>query len=196
MKSFRINSVFHTIQGEGYNAGRRSLFIRMPYCNLKCKWCDTTFNSYAVWTEADIIDFIKKEPTRFIVLTGGEPSMNKDLPDIISILKSLNCEIAIESNGNFEIPDGIDFVTISPKRDAKYFINDDAFNKASEFKYVIDEGFQWTILDRHQNETKKLLSLSPEYGRMKESLKEILSFVSLNPQWKISLQTHKWMEIP
>lgn len=193
-----INNVFWTIQGEGQNAGTRALFVRMPYCNLACSWCDTTFNTFTKWTKEELEAFAKQETARFAVITGGEPTMNKHTPLVIETLKALGFTIAIESNGNFPVPERIDFVTVSPKRDADYYIHPDALIKANEFKYVVDKGFDFKILERHKpyGASRARLTLSPEFGNFNESVLEIINFIKENPEWRISLQTHKWMNIP
>jgi 7-carboxy-7-deazaguanine synthase len=195
--SANINNVFWTIQGEGANWGRRALFVRMPFCNLACSWCDTSFNTFTKWTEEEFKNFAQAEPGRFAVLTGGEPSMNKHSPTVIQWLKDLGFEIAIESNGTFPIPYGIDFITVSPKRDADYDVHPDNWSRVNEFKYVVDEGFDFKILDRHkERQTSARLTLSPEFGKFKESIEQITNYIKENPEWRISLQTHKWMNIP
>ena len=191
-----INDVFWTLQGEGANAGRRALFVRMPFCNLACSWCDTTFNTFKKWTPEEFTNFALQETAKFAVITGGEPTMNKHTPDVIQILRYLSFEIAIESNGTFPIPDGIDFVTISPKRDADFEINKDAYQKASEFKYVIDKDFDYTILDRHDTNDGRRYSLSPEFNNFEHSVQSILNYIKEHPSWRMSLQTHKWIKVP
>lgn len=196
MKTFRLNDLFWTIQGEGFNSGRRALFVRLPFCDLKCSWCDTQFNSYREVTEEEFSRVIESESARFAVITGGEPMMNKQIGAVVSFLKSFGFEIACESNGRWPIADGLDFVTVSPKRDDGYKVHSDAIAKADEFKYVIDEGFDWSVLARHNTKDGRIYSLSPEFSRFDQSVAEIVAFVKENPEWKISLQTHKWMKIP
>ncbi len=197
MTDLRINDLFFTFQGEGQNWGRRSLFVRMPFCNLACSWCDTQFNSYKQWTEEVFIEFAKQEACRFAVITGGEPTINKQVPRVITLLKELGFEIAIESNGTFPIPDGITFATVSPKRDAGFEIHQANFDygRVQEFKFVVDEGFEWSVLKNFEATGAKL-TLSPEYGRFDESMKEIMAYIKENPQWRYSLQTHKILKIP
>jgi len=197
---FRINDVFFTIQGEGANSGRRALFIRLPYCNYNCPWCDTEFNSYNEWSLHELSDYFEKETCRFVVVTGGEPLMNKQLPQLISFLKSHNFEIAIESNGSFPAPEGIDFITVSPKKYVQkglpeFFINPALIGKVNEYKYVVEDGFDFNILKRHQNDSCRL-SLSPEFNNFKDSCNKIINYIKENPRWKISLQTHKFLNIP
>lgn len=195
----RINDLFWTIQGEGKNAGTRALFVRMPYCNYSCTWCDTTFNTYKEWEKSEFYEFISTEKARLAILTGGEPLMNKQLPEIIEILKSKNFTIAVESNGSFPPVDGIDFYTVSPKRDVQkglpeYFINPALTEVVSEYKYVVDKEFDFKILDRHKQEICRK-NLSPEFNDFKNNVDKIIEYIKENPEWQISLQTHKWMNV-
>lgn len=200
--SLNINNLFFTVQGEGLHSGRSALFVRMPYCNLACPWCDTEFNTHTSWTEERFRTFAISERTRFAVITGGEPMMNKHTPKVIEILKELGYYIACETNGNFPILEGIDFVTCSPKSDSEkkfgepYYVHPDAFDKVSEFKYVVDEGFNFSVLNRHSINDGRRYSLSPEFNKMDQSLIKIQEYIKDNPGWRISLQTHKFMKIP
>ena len=197
-----IVDAFHTIQGEGKNAGRRAFFIRMPFCNLSCAWCDTEFNKYKEWEPEALLEKAAEESHRLIVITGGEPTMHKHTPLVIQMFKRAGYEIAMESNGHFQVPEGIDFLTVSPKKQGNeaYFVHPKTWPFVDEFKYVVDEGFYWSTLERHNEEFKRgrktLLSLSPEWGRFEQSAKEIIEYIKENPQWKISLQTHKFLKIP
>jgi len=192
-----INDVFWTVQGEGTHAGRAALFVRMPYCNLSCSWCDTSYNSHKVWTVEEFVEYAAKTNARFAVVTGGEPMMHKHTPRVVNWLQKLGFEIACETNGTFPIIDGIDFPTCSPKREANYMIHPEAWPKVREFKYVVDEGFDWSILERHAGERLDCrLSLSPEFGRFQQSVSEILAYISTHPRWRLSLQCHKWIGVP
>lgn len=197
MTDLLINNVFWTFQGEGANAGRRALFIRLPKCNLRCSWCDTEFDSYTKWDTEALRAVMLSEPSKFAVITGGEPLMNKQLPKVIKLLKDEGFEIACETNGTWPYVEGIDFVTCSPKRDANYEVDEGLWSHVSEFKYVVDQGFDFSILDRHKDCPNSVrLSLSPEFGNWKDSLTAIFDYITLHPRWRISLQTHKIMEIP
>lgn len=195
-----LNDLFWTLQGEGMGSGRRALFVRFPYCNYECPWCDTTFNTYSEWTAEQFKGFASQEKARFAVLTGGEPMAHKHLVKVVNILKSENFILACETNGSLPIPKEIDFVTISPKpygkNHAPYFVHEDNFNQVSEWKYVVDDKFDFNILKRHQPVGGVTYSLSPEYSNMKSNVKKIIEYIKLNPMWRMSLQTHKWIEIP
>lgn len=194
----QLNDVFWTFQGEGRHAGRRALFVRMPYCNLKCSWCDTSFNSFKKWEEEAFRIFAQSEQARFAVITGGEPMMNKMTPRVVEILKELGFYIACETNGHYPIVPGIDFVTCSPKNEGPlpYLVHAEAFHEVSEFKYVVDDRFDFTTLDRHDTRDGKFYSLSPEFNKMSESVEKITAYIKEHPDWKMSLQTHKWLGIP
>lgn len=195
----KINDLFWTVQGEGTNWGRRALFVRMPFCNLACSWCDTSFNSFKKISEQEFTDFALQEPGRFAVITGGEPMMNLQTPRVTEILRSLGFEVACESNGTFPIVPFVDFVTVSPKSDSDYYIHPDALYRINDLKLIVDEGFDFEVAKRIEKDlehTTAKLWLSPEFGTFKHSIEKILEFIKENPRWRINLQTHKWMQIP
>lgn len=197
-KVFKLNDLFWTFQGEGMNWGRRALFVRLPFCNLKCSWCDTEFNSFNRWEESLFEQVALSELGRFAVITGGEPMMNKQVPEIVRFLKKHGFEIACETNGTFPIYDGIDFVTCSPKRDANYEVHPETLPKISELKLVVDEGFDFAVaknFERLLAAQHTRLTLSPEFNKMSESFTKIEQFIKENPLWRVSLQTHKWLKI-
>ena len=203
-----LNDLYHTVQGEGLNVGRRALFVRMPYCNLSCSWCDTSFNSFKPWQVGSFVKFAESDPCRFAVITGGEPAMHKHTPVVVQLLKQIGFYVAIETNGMFPVPPGIDWVCVSPKRDSDkthgepYFVCPEAAAVADEFKYVVDRGFRWKVLEKHNEEILRgpqpshLHWLSPEFTNFKENVTNILSYVSRHPWWRLNLQTHKWVNIP
>ena len=191
-----INSVFHTIQGEGANSGRAALFVRMPYCNLACSWCDTTFNTYETWTKDAFKQFALTGKERLAVVTGGEPLMHKHTQRVIDWLKELGYEVAIETNGTQPPLVGVDFYTCSPKSGAEYDVHPTLWAFVNEFKYVIDKDFDWEILERHRDEQEGvILSLSPEFNEFQTRVDEIVTYIKNNPRWRLSLQTHKFIGV-
>jgi len=201
LETFRINDVFWTFQGEGFHAGKRALFVRLPFCNYSCPWCDTEYNTYKEWDATDLVDFAQKEKARFVVITGGEPLMNKQTPHLVQLFKNLGFYVACETNGSMPPVEGIDFVTCSPKKYVQkglpeFFINPAMRFKVDEYKYVIEKGFDLSILDKHKDDQGAHLSLSPEFNGFDDNLQTIFEYIKENPQWKISLQTHKWMKVP
>lgn len=210
----KLNELFYTVQGEGRNAGRAALFIRMPFCNLSCPWCDTEFDSFTEFSEQAIAESIDHCPSRFAVVTGGEPSMNKEVPQLICLLKAKGFEVAMESNGQFLAPEGVDHLTVSPKRwttktgkpgtHPPYWFHPD--NRPSELKLVVDDETPDTVVDdiyrrwvkgefRFKNESDPAFYLSPEWGAKERVLPRIVKYVQENPQWRISIQSHKVMSV-
>jgi len=198
----QINDLFWTLQGEGRWTGRRALFVRLPFCNYDCDWCDTEYDSFEKMTEDDFLAFARQEPSRFAVITGGEPLMHKDLPRVLKLLKQEGFYVACETNGSYPAPDDIDYVTVSPKKFTQkkypeFFIDNQVLDRASEFKYVVDDEFDFELLKRHAPYKDAVTySLSPEFGDMKNNVSKIITYIQQNPQWKLSLQTHKWIDIP
>ncbi len=201
-KDFQINDIFWTLQGEGVHSGQRALFVRLPYCNYDCPWCDTEYNSFKKVSETEFAEWLNQEPARLAVITGGEPMVHKDLPRILELLKEHNFYVACETNGSAPIPEGVDFVTCSPKAFTKgkfqpYYVHPDAYQKTKQWKYVVDDNFDFKLLERHKDDpTNVVHALSPEFGEMQKNSQLILEFIKLNPRWRLSLQTHKWIDIP
>ena len=94
----RVNDIFYSLQGEGRNTGRAAIFIRFAGCNLKCPFCDTDFAQYEEMSDEDILNRIKSYPSRFVVLTGGEPSLQVDR-QLVDLLHKHGYELAMETNG-------------------------------------------------------------------------------------------------
>lgn len=120
---YKVNEIFYTLQGEGAHSGIPAVFIRFSGCNLHCPWCDTDFAGYtemsaeAIVAEAlDLYD-VPNERRKMVVLTGGEPSLQVDKP-LIEALHDAGFYICIETNGTRPLPDGIDWITCSPKIEA------------------------------------------------------------------------------
>ena len=205
-----LNDIFWTFQGEGKNVGRCALFVRLPYCNYSCPWCDTDYNSINFkLTEEEFKVWLDKQPANFAVVTGGEPTVNKHFGIIITWLKKYGFEVAIESNGSkfHEANRFIDLLTISPKKHAprhlpEFYIDPEYLNYAVkypdkiEFKYVVEEGFDFSHVDKLVQGLKGVrISLSPEFNILEDSMKRILEYCVKNPSVRYSLQTHKYLEI-
>jgi len=188
----QVNDIFWSFQGEGYHTGRRTLFVRVPFCNLSCPWCDTDFTEWHLINKDSLLEIAKAESSRFAVITGGEPLMHKSTPHIVKILKEQGFTIAVETNGTYPIIDGIDWVTCSPKRQANYkcIIKD-----VNEFKYVVDDDFDFKILDHHDLKDGKIYFLTPEWYNMPITIKKIEAYIEENPDWRLGCQLHKFLEI-
>ncbi|MFL2585860.1 MAG: 7-carboxy-7-deazaguanine synthase QueE [Parvicellaceae bacterium] len=200
MNSLPVMEQFVTLQGEGFFTGKPAVFIRLGGCDVGCTWCDVKEswdpNDHPVLKVEDIVDKILKFPTNFVVITGGEPTLH-NLTTLVKVLKKHNKYIAIETAGTNPIPTGIDWVCFSPKKFKKPI--DEVYSQVNELKVVITNlsDIRWA-----QSHAKKItcdnamLYLQPEWSKSDDILPEILNFLQENPEWRLSLQTHKYLKIP
>ena len=190
VKRYKINEIFYSIQGEGYNAGCAAVFVRFSGCNLHCPFCDTRHEEGRLMTAAEICAEIQQYPAGLVVLTGGEPALFVDAT-LCDAIHALGCRIAVETNGTRPVPDAIDHVTCSPK----FEFCPDAELKLSridELKVVYtgrnDMGLYEHIVAGH-------FFLQPcDTGNEVENRRltlEAVDYVLHHPKWRLSLQLHK-----
>lgn len=198
----KINEIFYSLQGEGHHTGYPSVFIRFSGCNLQCPFCDTHHNDGVVMSDTDIIRAINLYKADWVVLTGGEPSLWID-SDFIRLLKqATGKKVAIETNGTHELPEGIDWVTVSPKIGIEDMIGDAGIkvDRANEIK-VVDVGQELDgYFDLPCKGDDTLMYLQPCYvsdPRQRESntLRTVRRVLE-DPRWTLSLQTHRYLGIP
>ncbi len=190
---------FYTIQGEGRHSGRAAYFVRIAGCDVGCVWCDVKESWDAELHEIMSIDNIVQQvvnaETDFCVITGGEPAMY-DLTRLIDELKSNGIETAIETSGCYPLRGAIDWYCFSPKKFKAP--NEEAYQKANELKVVIahPSDFEWAEGHAAKVPSDCMLYLQPEWSKQERFLPLIIEYVKNHPQWKVSLQTHKFMNIP
>lgn len=198
----KINEIFYSLQGEGHHTGYPSVFIRFSGCNLQCPFCDTSHEAGIFMDDEAIVHAVNLYKAEWIVLTGGEPALSID-SDFVHLLKrATGKKIAIETNGTRALPDGIDWVTVSPKcgicgEDIKAEIKVDW---ADEIK-VVDVG---QPLDDYFNlgcrGQKTLMYLQPCYVEDKEERKanrlRTVRRILEDPRWTLSVQLHRFLGIP
>lgn len=190
---------FYTIQGEGYNTGKAAYFIRLAGCDVKCGWCDAkqTWNSlkYKAVSVDDIVKRVLETPARYVVITGGEP-LKYNLDPLCARLRERGLKIFLESSGTEPLSGKFDWICLSPKRKKPPL--EEIYANADEIKVIIEEesDFEWAEDNRRRVSKECRLYLQPEWSRAREMLPVIIEFVKRNPEWEISLQTHKFMEIP
>ena len=195
---FPIVEMFYSVQGEGFHAGEPSIFIRFGGCNLACEWCDTKFDNWENINLGRIIQEITSWDCKRIVLTGGEPAL-QDIATLFSVLRPMGYSLAIETNGTIEIPnDMLDWICVSPK-DQMYASVNIRQRSGDELKVV------WVgqSLDMY-DELKKGFThrfLQPVYDESKgvewngKNFRTTCELVKNNSEWRLSLQTHKWMVV-
>ena len=191
MKAFRVNDIFYSLQGEGRNTGRAAVFIRFAGCNMKCSFCDTEFNSFTEMTADEIVKAIADCPARFVVLTGGEPSLQTD-DALVEALHHEGFYIAMETNGTHSVPEGIDWVTVSPKAGGEVVID-----RADELKVVFD-GVHLPLKTQNSPLTTQKYLQPCDTGneeRNREIIQQCVEYIKEHPEWRLSLQTHKLIDI-
>lgn len=193
MKTYKINEIFYSIQGEGVRAGTANFFIRFSGCNLRCAKntegfdCDTEFQSGRALSTQEILNEIQtlNQNCSWIILTGGEPSLQLD-QDFVRFFKKLGYHLAIETNGTKALPDGLDWICVSPKT-AEHTLQQ---NFAHELKYVRSYGMG---IPKPCIQAEYFL-ISPAFeahGLEQKNLEWCIQLVRENPKWRLSLQQHK-----
>jgi len=196
MKTYAINEFFFSLQGEGIRSGTPNIFLRFAGCNLQCSKenegfdCDTEFTSFKRWNSSEILSELKKlNSAGWIILTGGEPTLQVD-DELVSALKGQDYKLAIETNGLQKVPSGIDWITVSPKT-AEHTLRQ---LKANELKYV--RAYGQGIPKPGVEADHYLISPAFEAGYLPpKNLEWCIQLVKDNPRWRLSLQTHKFMNI-
>lgn len=210
--TYSVKEIFYTLQGEGTHAGRPAVFCRFAGCNLWtgresdrasaiCKFCDTDFvgtdgelgGKYADGENlARTIDSLwpaSYAASKFVVFTGGEPLLQLD-DALITSMHEHGFEIAIESNGTLSVPGGVDWVCISPKVGAELHVR-----KGNELKVVIPQQNQ-NLADYESLEFDHFYLQPMDGSDIERNTRLAIELCKKNPKWKLSLQTHKLLQIP
>ena len=197
--SLPVMEDFYTIQGEGFYQGHAAYFIRLGGCDVGCVWCDVRESWDAnAHPKIEVTDLVKKAEasgTLLTVITGGEPAMY-DLEFLTDELKKAGLKTNIETSGAYPLTGFWDWVCLSPK---KFKVPDPSVHeKANELKVIVynKSDFAWAEEHAAKVNSKCELFLQPEWSKEKEMLPLIIEYVKGNPKWKVSLQIHKYMNIP
>jgi 7-carboxy-7-deazaguanine synthase (Cx14CxxC type) len=208
-KIYSIKEMYYTLQGEGFHSGRPAVFCRFSGCNLwsgreeyrssaVCQFCDTDFwgtdgeqgGKYSAEALSQkILSLWPMKNKPFIVFTGGEPALQLD-EELITELKKYQSEIAIETNGTLKLPKGIDWICMSPKAGTDIVVT-----QVHELKIVFpQEGID--PLDYHDMNFKHLYIQPMDGPDQERNTHMAIEFCKSNPEFKLSLQTHKYLDIP
>lgn len=181
-KIYKVNEIFYSLQGEGYYTGTPAVFLRFSGCNRRCSFCDTDHFGFKEMTAGEIVAAISAFPSRHLVITGGEPAMQID-SDLLRAIKAERFYVQIETNGTLPVPVEVDWVTCSPK-DAPWGID-----RIDELKVVFEN-----------QDVEKIASILPATHRFLQPLSgsniaETVAYCLEHPRWRLSLQTHKLIDI-
>jgi len=190
---------FYTIQGEGIHSGRAAYFIRLGGCDVGCVWCDVKeswpIDSHPKLSIDDIVNEAKKYPARLAVITGGEPLMH-NLDELTSELQNAGFETNIETSGAYPLSGNWNWICLSPKKFKKPL--PEIYKAANELKVIVfnKSDFKWAEEQAAQVSANCSLLLQPEWSKQAAMTPLIVDYVKAHSNWRISLQTHKYMEIP
>lgn len=190
---------FYTLQGEGANMGSAAYFLRIGGCDVGCSWCDSKESWNADLFPPVNLDPIilraSSTPAKTVVVTGGEPS-NYPMEYLTEELHKRGVKTMIETSGVSHLTGKWDWVCLSPKQFSPP--NEETFLRADELKVIIQKpaDLQWAEKNAAKVGKKCLLYLQPEWSVASQIMETLTNYVMKNPQWRISLQSHKYMGIP
>ena len=189
---------FYTIQGEGFYKGSAAYFIRIAGCDVGCHWCDVkeSWDSdiHPIKPIDEIVHNVKKK-CEIVVITGGEPLMWNMNP-LTKLLKENNFKTHIETSGSNKLTGEWDWICLSPKKNKNSL--KDIYEKANELKIIVYNKYDLKFAEEQAKKVKKncILYLQPEWSKRNLIMPIIVDYIMNNAKWKVSLQTHKYLNIP
>ncbi len=190
---------FYTLQGEGYHQGKAAYFIRLGGCDVGCVWCDVKeswdANAHPIKSITEIVDEAKKNPARLAVITGGEPLLH-NLTALTDALHSEGFQTNIETSGSSALSGEWDWICLSPKKFKAPL--PEVLQKADELKVVIfnSSDFKWAEKHAVLVSPNCKLYLQPEWDKASIVTPLIINYIKSHPQWELSLQIHKYINVP
>ena len=198
-KFLPVMEEFYTLQGEGFNTGQAAYFIRVGGCDVGCKWCDVkeswNADQFPPVSTDTVVKHAASYPAKAIVVTGGEPLLyNMDY--LCSEMHDLGIRTFLETSGSQPLSGNWDWICVSPKKDAPPLT--EVTLQANELKMIIHDitDFQWGEENSQLVSPSCILYMQPEWSRHEIMMPEIIRYVKEHPEWRISLQSHKYMHIP
>ncbi len=197
--SYPVMEHFYTLQGEGYHTGKAAYFIRLGGCDVGCVWCDVKdswdASAHPQMTVEEIVAAASAHPGRIAVITGGEPAMH-DLTLLNDSLQSAGFLTHIETSGAHPLHGKLDWITLSPKKFKAPLSA--VIDQADELKIVVfnESDFAWGEQYAALVEPFCKLYLQPEWSKRDVITPLIIDYIKQHPQWQLSLQTHKYINIP
>ena len=189
---------FYTIQGEGYHKGTAAYFIRIGGCDVGCHWCDVKESWNAGLHPPTHVGEIVENALKYsktIIITGGEP-LTWDMTTLTDSLKKQGCQIHIETSGAYPLTGIWDWICLSPKKIK--LPEPEIYPVANELKVIIFNKHDFKFAEEQAAQVGEhcILYLQPEWSNREKMIPLIVDYVMRNPKWKVSLQTHKYLNIP
>lgn len=197
--SLPVMEHFYTIQGEGFHQGRAAYFIRLGGCDVGCVWCDVKdsweADRHPKQTVEQLRDQVLQTPAEMVVITGGEPLLH-DLEALTTALQQAGLETNIETSGSSPLSGHWNWICLSPKKFKAPL--PEVMPYANELKVIIYNrtDFAWGEKYAEQVSPGCKLYLQPEWSKANEMTPLIVDYIKANPKWELSLQLHKYINVP
>lgn len=191
--------MFYSLQGEGFHQGRAAFFIRLAGCDVGCVWCDVKeswdASKHPTLSIEEIVAAAKANPSRLAIVTGGEPLLY-NLDPLTTALKAAGFETNIETSGSSPLSGHWDWVCLSPKKFKAPL--EENISLASELKVVVfnKHDFEWAETYAKQVSPSCKLYLQPEWDKAAQITPLVIDYIKANPQWELSAQLHKYIQVP
>jgi organic radical activating enzyme len=197
--SYPVMEMFYSLQGEGYHQGKAAYFIRLAGCDVGCVWCDVKdswdASKHPVVSIEEIVNSALAYPARLAIVTGGEPLLHH-LNPLTTALKAAGFQTNIETSGSSPMSGDWDWVCLSPKKFKAPLIEN--LPLASELKVVVfnPSDFEWAEAHAIQVLPACKLYLQPEWDKAAQITPKVIDYIKANPQWELSAQLHKYIQVP
>ena len=199
LQTLPVMEHFYTLQGEGYYQGKAAYFVRLGGCDVGCVWCDVKDSwdatAHPAYTIEAIVNIIKSTPATLVVITGGEPLMHH-LDTLTNALQAAALQTNIETSGSHPLSGHWDWICLSPKKFKAPLPT--VVEKANELKVVIfnKSDFDWAEKYAAQVSKHCKLYLQPEWDKANQVTPLIVEYIKAHPKWTLSLQIHKYIQVP
>jgi organic radical activating enzyme len=194
-----IMEAFYTLQGEGFHSGKAAYFIRLGGCDVGCVWCDVKdswdANAHPKVAVEELLNNAKENPGKLVVITGGEPLMY-NLDNLTAVLQNENFKTNIETSGAHPLSGRWDWICFSPKKFKEPL--PEFYEAAHELKIIVFNKSDFDFAEKHAEKVNKdcILYLQPEWDKREQMMPLIVEYIKENPKWRMSIQTHKYLDIP
>lgn len=190
---------FYTLQGEGVHQGRAAYFIRLGGCDVGCVWCDVKESwdaaKHPVYTVENLCATVKATPAQIVVITGGEPLLH-NLAPLTTALHNAGLRVHIETSGSSPLSGSLDWITLSPKKFKAPL--PEVLPYANELKVIVfnKSDFDWAEGWAAKVSSTCKLFLQPEWSKADQITPLIVEYIKAHPEWQLSLQIHKYINVP
>jgi 7-carboxy-7-deazaguanine synthase len=197
--SLPVMEAFYTLQGEGFHQGKAAYFIRLAGCDVGCFWCDVKeswdASKHPLHSIESILEEARKFPARLAVITGGEPLMH-DLNELTTALQQSGFQTNIETSGSYPLSGKWNWICVSPKKFKQPL--PEILAAANELKVIVynKSDFRWAEQNGAKVSSNCKLYLQPEWSKSDEVTPLIVDYIKSNPKWELSLQIHKYINVP